>query len=192
LFTSKDDNLTKSHIIYLESRLSQISQNAGRYQAELGKNPTLANLPRADQDSMEEFLQSVQIVLGVLGHRVLESVNPSDEAVDDSDEQNLTKIKFSFKVRGIEAFGRFSDEGFVLLANSLVVGNVSESMPGRIRAIRESWIADGILVQSGENFKLQTDEVVSSSSYAAALVAGSSRSGPQSWIGKKRKVTKIN
>jgi hypothetical protein len=183
LFTSKDDNLTKSHVMYLESRLTQIGIAAARFEVEAGKNPTEASLPRADRDAMEEFLSNVQIVLGALGHRVLESVNPVfGDQTQVGDQVELVSYRFFFSVRDLRAEGRFTDEGFVLLAGSKLSGTTSESMPGKTLAIRNSWVAEGILEPAGDDYLLKSDQVVSSSSYAAAIVAGTSRSGPQSWL----------
>lgn len=183
LFTSKDDNLTKSHVMYLESRLTQIAISANRYEIEAGKTPTEASLPRADRDAMEEFLLNVHIVLGALGHRVLESVIPikTDDA-ESVDPADLTSYRFQFRVRELKATGRFTDEGFVLLAGSSVSGTTTESMPSKALAIRNSWIVEGILEAAGSDYSLTADQVVSSSSYAAAIVSGNSRSGPQGWI----------
>ena len=75
IFTSKDENLTKGHIKYLEARLVEISKNAERYQLENSNNPTKSNLPRADSAAMEEFIDNIRIVLGSLGHRILESLS---------------------------------------------------------------------------------------------------------------------
>ena len=55
-------------------------------------------------------------------------------------------------------------------------------MHGSTLLIRQKWIADGTLTSNGENYKFTKDSILSSSSYAAVLVAGTSRSGPQSWI----------
>ena len=41
LFTSKDDNLTKSHIKYLESRIVQIASETKRYGLKNGNTPNL-------------------------------------------------------------------------------------------------------------------------------------------------------
>ena len=40
IFTSKDENLTKSHIKYLESRLANLAIEAKRYDIENSNNPT--------------------------------------------------------------------------------------------------------------------------------------------------------
>lgn len=183
VFTSKDENLTKAHIKYLESRLTAISIEADRYKIENGNTPTESTLPRADKDSMEEYIHNLRIVLGTLGHRVLEPVKVVEPAAASTDKApKLSQFEFTFSIRGLNARGQQSDDGFVLFKDSDISGKTSKSMPGKTVAIREKWIADGTIVQNGENYRLTKDAILSSSSYAAVLVAGTSRSGPQSWI----------
>jgi len=74
IFTSKDENLTKAHIKYLESRLTSISISADRYKIENGNTPTESMLPRSDKDAMEEYIHNLRIVMGTLGPRVLEPI----------------------------------------------------------------------------------------------------------------------
>lgn len=184
VFTSKDENLTKAHIKYLESRLTAISIEADRYKIENGNTPTESTLPRADKDAMEEFVHNLRIVLGTLGHRVLEPVKAPIVAATIVGETPpaLSQFEFSFSIRGLHARGQQTDDGFVLFKDSDISGKVSKSMPGKTAAIREKWLADGTMIPNGDNFRLTKDSILSSSSYAVVLVAGTSRSGPQSWI----------
>jgi hypothetical protein len=71
LITSKDTNLTKSHVRYLESRLIELAQQAGRVTLENGTTPPRPRLPEADVSDMEYFLGELQIVLPVLGVNVI-------------------------------------------------------------------------------------------------------------------------
>jgi len=186
IFTSKDENLTKGHIKYLESRLTAISIDADRYKIENANTPTESQLPRADKDAMEEFIHNLRIVLGTLGHRVLEPVKiTTQQPQDGPSKPGLSQFIFSFSIRGLHATGQQTDDGFVLFKGSDVSGKTSRSMPGKTLSIREKWIADGTLQPFGDNFRLTKDCIVSSSSYAAVIVAGTSRSGPQSWIDEK-------
>lgn len=192
IFTSKDENLTKGHIKYLESRLITISKQADRYKIENGNSPTASILPRSDRDSMEEFIQNLRLVLGTLGHRVLEPVKVVEqEQVALALKPTLSQYIFSFSVRDLRAKGQQTDDGFVLFRGSDVSGKTNKSMPGRTLAIRARWIADGTLAPNGENYQLTRDCLLSSSSYAAVIVAGTSRSGPQSWIDEKGRSLKI-
>ena len=65
--TSKDANLTKGHIKYLESRLIRIAQQAGRCELLNGTDPGYENLPEADRSDMEFFVEQIQTLLPVLG-----------------------------------------------------------------------------------------------------------------------------
>jgi len=183
LFTSKDENLTKAHIKYLESRLTSLSIEADRYRIENGNTPTESILPRSDKDSMEEFIYNLRIVMGTLGHKILEPIKVVGLGRPDNPAKpKLSDYVFTFSIRGLTASGQQTDDGFVLFKGSDVSGKISKSMPGKTNLIREKWIADGTLIQNGENYTLARDSILSSSSYAAVIVAGTSRSGPQSWI----------
>lgn len=54
-------------------------------------------------------------------------------------------------------------------------------MPGKSSEIKQQMIQDGTLEDKGSHYILLKDKLMSSSSYAASLIAGNSRSGPQSW-----------
>jgi len=192
IFTSKDENLTKAHIKYLESRLTSISIAADRYKIENGNTPTESMLPRSDKDAMEEFIHNLRIILGTLGHRLLEPIKMVEQVLTMNDSRpKLSQFTFSFSIRGLTASGQQTDDGFVLFKGSSVSGKISKSMPGKTVSIREKWIADGTLAKDGENYRLTKDSILSSSSYAAVIVAGTSRSGPQSWIDEQGRSLKV-
>jgi hypothetical protein len=185
LFTSKDENLTKSHIKYLESRLTKITIESDRYSAENSNNPTESTLPRADKDAMEEFIHNAKMILGTLGHKLLEPINSSssEEIIPDSD--SLIGHRLYFKVNGHSAEGKQSDEGFLLIKGSEISLQTTASIPGKIKLMRQKLIENKILIEQSDKLVLMKDIVLSSSSYAGALVAGTSRSGPQSWKNSK-------
>jgi hypothetical protein len=192
IFTSKDVNLTKGHIKYLEARLVQISKNADRYQLENSNTPTKSSLPRADEAAMEEFIDNIRIILGSLSHRILESVSSSvAKPISKPDEDSLVNYDFSFTVNKVTANGKVTDDGFLLLKNSQLAHKSSPSMPGKNLIIKEKMIADGLLEDQGNHYVLVKDKLMSSSSYAAALVAGNSRSGPQSWKSPEGEYLKV-
>lgn len=113
IFTSKDENLTKGHIKYLEARLVELSLESDRYKLENSNTPTKSTLPRADAAAMEEFIDNIRIVLGSLSHRLLEPIlKPStmDNAVKPS---SLVDFDFSFTVNKLTANGKVTDDGFL-------------------------------------------------------------------------------
>jgi hypothetical protein len=65
--TSKDQNLTKAHVRYLESRLIAIAGGAGRAKLVNGTAPEYGLLPEGDLADMDYFVEQLRIVLPVLG-----------------------------------------------------------------------------------------------------------------------------
>lgn len=187
IFTSKDENLTKAHIKYLESALVYLSKNADRYELENGNTPSESSLPRADRDAMKEFIENVRMVLGTLGYSILELILKSKgssegivESCDLNESENVLRNLF-FTVNNLSAQGAVTDEGFVLKKGSQLSKSNSESMPGKLLTTKEKLLVDGVLKDEGAYLVASEDILFNSSSYAAAIVAGTSRSGPQSW-----------
>ncbi len=63
---SKDENLTKAHIRYLEGKLITRAKDAGRASVTNGQ-VTSAKLPESDREDMEGFLEKIGLLLPVLG-----------------------------------------------------------------------------------------------------------------------------
>lgn len=189
IFSSKDENLTKAHVKFLESTLVAIAKQADRYELENGNTPTESSLPRADRDAMAEFVENIRMVLGTLGYPVLEPLlrqpTPAKAMASEEPSENpKTKpaIDLIFRVNDLIAQGAVTDEGFVLKKGSQVSSSNTESAALKIVKLKEQLLAEGRLTPSGNHLVLTEDILVSSSSYAAVLVAGTSRSGPQSWV----------
>lgn len=187
IFTSKDENLTKAHIKYLEATLVGLSINAERYKLENGNTPQESSLPRADRDAMQEFVENIRMVLGILGYSILEPILMSKSCNDTpflNDTKTDNDYSFSelfFSVNNLTARGAATDEGFVLKKGSQVSITHTESVPGKLADIKERLLRDGELEEDEDRLVATKDILLSSSTYAAAIVAGTSRSGPQSW-----------
>ena len=191
IFTSKDENLTKSHIKYLESRLVAMGIECQRYKLENANTPTESNLPRADKDAMEEFIHNLRIIIGTLGHKLLDPIKSSATIEEIINTKSTIGIPLFFSIKNLKAQGQMTDDGFLLLAGSDFAPTTNLSMPGNTKKIRDALIEEGTLKMAGENYKLLKDTLFSSSSYAAAVVAGTSRSGPQSWQDSTGRTLKV-
>lgn len=196
IFTSKDENLTKAHIKYLESTLVNLSKQADRYQLENGNTPPESSLPRADRDAMEEFVVNVRMVLGILGYPILEPIlqeKPKQEEISTSTEEqkvNNPLRDLTFTVNKLTAIGAVTDEGFVLKKGSQFSKSNTDSISGKLIKLKERLLYEGALKDEGKAFVATRDILMTSPSYAAAIVAGTSRSGPQSWKAKNGKTMK--
>jgi len=186
IFCSKDDNLNKSHIKYLESRLESIAKSADRYKIENSNTPTRSSLSRAEREAMEELLEDIRLVLGTLGYPILEpllqelSVPPNTTIFPAAVAPPGNELTFT--VHKLVAHGVQTDEGFVLRKGSTASKSNTDSLSTKLVKLKDQLIEDGRLVAEGDHFRLTEDILMSSSSYAAALIAGTARSGPQSWF----------
>lgn len=186
LFTSKDENLTKAHVRYLESKLVLLAKSAKRYVIENGNEPQPAALPRGDRDSMDSFLEQIRMLLGVLGHRVLESVAGASvqiPAKSPTDAVHLPTagLELLLKTKAADARAKLTDEGIAVLAGSKGRAKEQGSMPTSYKALREKLIRAGTVQVTGEWIVFLEDHLFSSPSSAAAVLVGASINGRDAW-----------
>ncbi len=65
-FTSKDENLTKAHIRYLEGRLIEIAKHAGRANL-TNSQASSSRLPESDRADMEIFIEKIEQLVNIAG-----------------------------------------------------------------------------------------------------------------------------
>lgn len=189
-FTSKDENLTKSHVKYLEAKLVAASITAGRYIVKNSAKPQDSALPRADKDSMDEFSENVRTLLGVLGHRVLDPVRSAPSSISDPIEvahatdpgiSESVASEFKLKQGGLLAASVRSTDGLIVLAGSNATKELSPSLSNGYRAIRDALMSAGTLVDAGSYLKFSRDHAFPSPSQAAAIILGYMVNGRVAW-----------
>ncbi len=176
VFVSKDENLTKAHIRYLENRLLQEAKRAGRYRLE-NANTSNPKLPESDREDMEVFLARIQQVLPVLGSDLLTPISGSNKATKPQSEL-LCKIK------GASARGKRTEGGFVVYKDSTAVLLERPSAEGQhpyIVALRKKLIQDGTLVETNGVLTFTKDMEFGSPSAAAAVIHGGGANGLTAW-----------
>lgn len=181
-FTSKDDNLTKSHIKYLEARLIGMSKDAQRYTILNSTSGTSSSLPRSDKDAMEEFLSNIRILLGTMGHKVLEPMITQSEKIQRIEEKKNIELTFNKRGNKVSARAIYTDEGIVVKKGSEANKSTQPSLSNGYKTLKETLVSEGILKEKTADLYEFTDNYLfKSSSQAAAIIAGYSISGPQSW-----------
>lgn len=191
VFTSKDDNLTKSHIKYLESRIIQIANETKRYGLKNSNNPTLSSLPLPDRDAMEEFLSNIKILTGTLGHKFLENpiavknipktnVPLTATTEDDIIANAIGDLELNLNVSGIKALAIQTNEGLVVLEESRVSNNPTKNYG--YGSLRDTLIAENVIQTepTGDLYFTQ-NYLFSSASAAAAVILGYSVNGRNVW-----------
>lgn len=179
--TSKDANLTKAHIRYLESRLIQIANQAKRAVISNNTDPGPTNLPEPDIADMEYFLEQIQMVLPVLGFTFVNPLPDIERKHDDQD--NLVSPIFTLTYSGANATAQEIDGEFVVLKGSLSRKAHTRSLADSYIHIRERLVTNGILIDSNQNgfWVFSQNTPFQSPSTAANIVGGASLNGRDHW-----------
>ena len=173
VFVSKDKNLTKSHIRYLEGRLIEEAAKYGRFELE-NDQASGAKLPEADREDMEVFLSRISQLLPVLGCDILTPLVKTEKL--KSSGGTLT-----FPIKGLLATGQQTPNGFVIFKDSEATLDLRPSAPPWVIQQREKYIANGTLEKLNDRFKFAKDVEFSSPSAAAAIVCGGHVNGLTAW-----------
>lgn len=184
IFTSKDLNLTKAHVKYLESKIIGIADDIGRFNVDNTGRPSKPSLPKSDVAAMEEYVDLIRITLAALGFSVLEPlvVRTTRSAQTPGGSVEVANSgQFSFSGDSFSACGILGDEGFIVLAGSRVSKDVAPSTPKHVQMLREAALADNTLIEDAGVLKLGSDTLFKSPSAAACFVSGSSRNGKWVW-----------
>lgn len=188
IFISKDDQLNKAHIKYLESRFYDIAKEVDRYKVENTNQPKKSTISEAEVCEMEEFIENVRLIVPTLGYKAFEPLVPKSTCEPTTDETE--SFYFIENKNGINATGMASPEGFIVLKGSKIFNEASKSLSKGILKLREQCISEEIIQEIDGRYTLTKDVLLSSSSTASSFVLGYSSSGPQTWKNKQGKTLK--
>lgn len=185
VFISKDENLNKAHIKYLENKLHKIALSAKRYELVNNQIPTQSSISESDRAEMEEFLSNILTLVNTLGYNAFEQIRQKTIETESIHETDLFYIK---AIKGAEGIGKPTSEGFVVFENSQIANPVTSSYPKTAQKIREKLVNEGIIVLKEDKLFFQKDYLFSSSSAAAMIILGRSANGLIEWKMKNGKV----
>lgn len=165
VFVSKDEDITKADVQYLEYKAISIAKNTNTYILNENKQiPKAPNLPEYQKDTMEEFFEDIKFLTSFTGCNLFEMV--------ETKEQHL----FYAKGRKCEARGFYSSNGFIVLKGSVVARDAVASFIWKDK--REKLIKEYCSVQE-DKLVLDSDMTFPSPSTASDFCIGSSTNG---WI----------
>ena len=178
-FVSKDENLTKAHIKYLEGKLIEMTKAADRFELE-NTNSSGSHLPESDTADMDVFLAKVEQLLPVLGQDFLKPVVKESVPVKASDLLTCT-------IKKVKATGRQTENGFLVLKGSEAV---LEERPSVKKypypsTVRSQLLSEGVLTEQSDRLAFAKNYEFTSPSAAASVVHGGHANGLISWKNSK-------
>jgi hypothetical protein len=188
LVTSKDQNLTKAHVKYLESLLIQLAGELDRCKLINGTAHDYINLPESDRADMAFFVEQIRTVLPVLGLDFLRQrqspltqskAKPDDPTPITTFEMNIPKYKLT-------AWAQEVDGEFIVLAGSKAREIwASKTDYASYKPLYEQLTEEGVLVADETGSRIfSRDHAFSSPSAAAAVVSGRPANGRTVWVEK--------
>ncbi|MCA9063526.1 MAG: GIY-YIG nuclease family protein [Planctomycetaceae bacterium] len=177
---SKDENITKSHGRYIESRLISIARQTGRDKVHNDTSPPLPALPEPDTADMEYFLEQLQMIMPVLGFTFLQ---PKPTVTQPNGEAAETESPvFCLTAGGAEAKARELGGQFVVFKGSTARREGLKSWTS-YKSLRKQLLDEGRLIESAQSEYLVFAEDIAfqSPSAGAAVVNAGNINGRTSW-----------
>ena len=182
VFISKDENLNKAHVKYLESKLYDIAKTAKRYTITNSSTPTCPAISESEQAVMTEFISNLRILINTLGYKVLEPLADTKERQRDR--------YFIKAARGANSKAVVTNEGVVVIEGSEIATSTVPSMASAFINQRQKLIDQGVIKEIDAKLVFSKDFLFSSPSTAAAVVMGRNANGRIEWKDKKGKTLK--
>lgn len=191
IITSKDMNLTKAHVRYLEGRLISIAAQSGYAKIFNNTSPQYDYLPEADIADMEYFIAQIRLIMPVLGFEFLRE-KPQIEIPASGIEKNdvVESILSTFptfeiysKKYELTATAKETNAEFVVLAGSHAqpkwIGTETHPYHSLFRTLYDQ---GKIIVNADSQYGVFQENVAfNSPSAAAAIIYGRAANGRTSW-----------
>jgi Domain of unknown function (DUF4357) len=191
--TTSDEALTKGHVRYLEARLIEMTQAAGRVVLD---NTQLAaadrrHLPEADRANMEVFLANLKVVLPMIGLEELLKPRPQGsvkiETANSGSGVTATMLppQIRFEVRhrsGIKAFAIQEENEFVVLEGSEALKDTTYSHNSYAR-LKQELVVHHILepTPDGTKYRFTRACPFQSPSAAGSIILDRNTNGRTRW-----------
>ncbi len=188
---SKDENLTKTHVTYLEARIIGLVRSAAQVKLVNKTNPgDTVRLPEPDEADMERFLSEVGILLPIVGFDILPSTSGSSSTKESTSAyapegeatDRTTAPVFVFEMAGARATARIERNKFVVRAESQALVRETPTITNATKEHRKNLVENDALEARDRNtYRFTRDIEFRTPSAAASVVYGGNISGPINW-----------
>lgn len=185
VFVSKNENLTKSHVRYLEACLIKLAQDAKRCTVvNVIEHSEQGKLPESAEVEMQEFIVQAQLLLGTLGYDLFKPFQPSlyvpSEPLTNT-QGSLLKLTYSGVNFSANCVVDINLGQFVVQEKSKARKEEAPSLQATYKSLRSQMIDSGLLVEEGDSYIFTQDFAFSSISIATKVVSGQTARGATAW-----------
>ncbi|MGO2457714.1 MAG: GIY-YIG nuclease family protein [Vibrio casei] len=173
VLVSLTNNLTQTHVLYLESLSIEKAKDCQRYDLSndnSGQKPHTPIPLKADCDEMHSI---GSLLLATLGYPIFE---PLTESSPSKAEQVFICNRAGLKARAI-----YTNEGMVVLKGSSAPMLTKRKTEQRFFDKRDALLAKGIISSDGERFEFERDYLFQTPSGASMFLLLATSNGWQDW-----------
>lgn len=183
LIVTSDENLTKAHVRYLESRLIELAKRANRARVMNDTAPPRSALPESDTVGMEQFIENLELQLSVLG---LNFLRPRTNVATNAKLSGRPSVDGQGPIVNLKQLPRTTATDiageFIVIKGSVAFLQAKPSWTA-YRALRDRLLHEGKLAIKNDSSMLEFTQDVSfkSPSAAAAVALGRNSNGRTEW-----------
>lgn len=182
LITTQANNLHKAHVKYLEARLIEEASRIGRMPLDNSTTPARPGLSEAARANMEEFLETLFIVLPALRIDMFlerarrEAASPETMEVAPQGQVFLLRSAKS----GADAKARVVNGEFIVEKDSVARG-AWVGVWSTYQRLHQELLKSGVLVPQGGQLRFAKSYAFSSPSAASEVIQGRASNGTIEW-----------
>ena len=173
--STRENELTKSHIKNMESKLYDIAVEAKNSEIYNSNKPTKSSLSKADEDLVDDFIKQIKIILPLCGFNCF--VATTTQVINNSEIYNI-------KINNITAEMIIEDNKYIVKKGSLANIKTAPKYSQIYKETRKKLLNNNDIVQENDVYVFKENIIFSSSSHAASVVLGYNVSGLETWINK--------
>lgn len=194
---STNNTMTQTHALYMEHKAIATATQVGRYEIKNSNNGNKPHTPDPLKADCEELFYTLDVLLSTLGQPIFESLSIKENSdfknqfSGDILSINNTEILpiyhsqptlFYYKAKDSDARGYYDDDGFVILAGSLIRQEQALSAPPFVTKLKESLVSSGKLIAvDNKSYQLTENQLFKTPSGASSVVSGRSTNGWIEW-----------
>lgn len=177
VLVSLTNNLTQTHVLYLESLSIEKAKHCQRYELLNGNGGQKPHTPVPLKADCDEIHEIGSLLLATLGYPVFEPLA----------EQSTTKPEqvFICNRADVDARGIYTNEGMVVLKDSSAPMTTTRKTDQRFYDKRDRLLAKGVIVEENGRFVFQRDYLFPSPSGASMFLLLATANGWKNWKTEK-------
>lgn len=173
VLVSLTNNLTQTHVLYLESLSIEKAKACQRYEVVNGNGGQKPHTPIPLKADCDEIHDIASLLLATLGYPIFESlVKPAEIA---------TEQVFICNRAGVDAKAYYTNEGMVVLKGSSAPFNAKRKTEPRLVEKRDALLEKGILTRHGDDVVFERDYLFKTPSGASCFLLLGSSNGWVDW-----------